>query len=126
MADIIEIKDDKGKKIKVEVNKFFDQMVSALKKNPKKITALSEQLEEALEEIKKDQEENRPKLGESFSDLFGRRYTVVGKRLNEKVLLRRGNKQYEVAIKELYSKNGEKKNIPTEIIEDDTVVELKF
>jgi len=109
---------DKNGKVKVDVNKMLDEMVKKFK--PEKVEAIIEHLKNALEESKKSIDDKKPVLGETFHDLFGKSYIVIGrdKISGDKAILRRGNAQYFVDINELYEKDGQKKNIDNKLLEE--------
>lgn len=131
MADnkqYIEIVDGK-KTIKVELNKFFNEAVKELvAKSPKTIDGLIEQLEAAKKQILEKFNEEKPRIDECFKDVFGRSYFVVGKNTlgeEKSIVLRRGMSQYTLKLSDLYEKNGEKKKITNELLEQ-TEVKVMF
>lgn len=116
---------NKDGKFNIEINKFANKIVKTLGRDKSK--NLVEMLQDAISEIKKSADDNKPKLGERFTDLFGRSYVVMGKDdlLGEtRVILRRGFKQYIAKLSELYNKDGSKKYIKEDITENEVL--LKF
>jgi len=113
----------KNGSMKVDINKFLKEMVKKLK--PEKVEAIIEQLQSAMDKAREDKESSKPILGECFKDILGHSYTVIGRDTisdKQKAILRRGNERFTVEIKELYEKDGSKKAIPSESLEDAEIV----
>ncbi len=113
----------KDGKVKVEINKFLKEMVKKFK--PEKVEAIIEQLQKAMDEAREKKEDSKPVLGECFKDISGHSYTVIGRDIisdKPKAILRKGNERYTVEIKELYEKDGTKKAMTEEVLEDVEIV----
>jgi len=123
--EFIEISDKKTGKIKIEINKFLEEMIKQLAKNsPEKLKTLREEIDEIIKNETERKQEEKPRIGEYFKDAFGRSFIVTSKNtLKEEptVRLRRGLSEWDVSFKDLYNKDGTKKNISEDILKENEV-----
>lgn len=116
---------DKNNKIKVEINTFFEKALKEISKtHPEALDEIQKRIEEVKKAEKERKEIDSPKIGEVFKDHCGRSYVVMGKNtLIEQPIatLRKGSIQYKIKIKDLYEKDGSRKTITEDALEEEDI-----
>jgi hypothetical protein len=116
---------DKNNKIKVEINTFFEKALKEISKtHPEALAEIQKKIDEVMKAEKERKESEHPKIGEIFKDNCGRSYVIMGKNmLSEQPVatLRKGTIQYKVKIKDLYEKDGSRKTLTEDLLEEQEV-----